>query len=220
MKKTNYIPAQGGKFLDWTKVLMAYVMLHGTSWRLDPAMWAELEILLREYEQAYEKAEAPNRGSVDVLVKNEKRRALEKAIRQFVKEYLMNNHLVTDEDRKQMGLPIHDTKPTQSPVSAKSPFATTKSATPGVIEFHFGNQDGKKGNKEEGEYRVEMAWAILEVKPLDWEELVHSSFATRSPLKLSFKGTERGKTLYFALRWENTRGEKGPWSEMMTTIIP
>jgi hypothetical protein len=220
MKRADYIPASSGKFLEWVKVLIAYLILHGMSWRLDPDMWAELEVMLREYEQAYEKAEAPNRGSVDVLVKNEKRDALKKAIRQFVKEYLINNHLVTDEDRKQMGLPIHDTKPTPAPVSVKSPSAITKWVAPGVIAFHFGNQEGKKGNKEEGEYRVEMAWAILEVKPLDWDELTHSSFATRSILQLSFKGTDRGKTLYFALRWENTRGEKGPWSEMMTTIIP
>jgi hypothetical protein len=31
---------------------------------------------------------------------------------------------------------------------------------------------------------------------------------------------QRGKTVYFALRWENTRGEKGPWSEIMSAIIP
>jgi hypothetical protein len=31
---------------------------------------------------------------------------------------------------------------------------------------------------------------------------------------------DRGKKLYFALRWENTRGEKGPWSEIHSTIIP
>jgi hypothetical protein len=59
----------------------------------------------------------------------------------------------------------------------------------------------------------------LDEKPKDWEELIHSTFSTRSPFRLSFKGTDRGKVLYFALRWDNTRGEKGPWSEILNVII-
>ncbi|MDR2064240.1 MAG: hypothetical protein LBP85_00815, partial [Prevotellaceae bacterium] len=33
----------------------------------------------------------------------------EKALRQAVKEYLTNNHLVSDEDRDGLGIPIHKT---------------------------------------------------------------------------------------------------------------
>jgi hypothetical protein len=53
-----------------------------------------------------------------------------------------------------------------------------------------------------------------------WSELTHSTFCTRAPLRLTFNGNERGKTLYFATRWENTRSVKGPWSEIMEAIIP
>jgi hypothetical protein len=67
---------------------------------------------------------------------------------------------------------------------------------------------------------MELAWAILPAPTVDWKELIHSSFDTHTPLRLTFDGTERGKTVYFALRWENTRGEKGPWSEIMSAIIP
>jgi hypothetical protein len=35
-----------------------------------------------------------------------------------------------------------------------------------------------------------------------------------------FENDQRGKTVYFALRWENTRGEKGPWSAIQIAIIP
>ncbi|MDR2362267.1 MAG: hypothetical protein LBD91_06005 [Prevotellaceae bacterium] len=33
-------------------------------------------------------------------------------------------------------------------------------------------------------------------------------------------GQHCGKTVYFALRWENTRGEKGPWSDIMSATVP
>ena len=48
----------------------------------------------------------------------------------------------------------------------------------------------------------------------------HSEFDTASPFTLNFQGHERGKTVYFCLRWENTVGEKGPWGEIYSAIVP
>jgi hypothetical protein len=45
-------------------------------------------------------------------------------------------------------------------------------------------------------------------------------FDTKTPVKLSFSGDQRGKTIYFALRWENNVGEKCPCSEIFNAIIP
>jgi hypothetical protein len=52
------------------------------------------------------------------------------------------------------------------------------------------------------------------------EALIHSEFDTASPFTLNFQGHERGKTVYFCLRWENTVGEKGPWGEIYSAIVP
>jgi len=30
---------------------------------------------------------------------------------------------------------------------------------------------------------------------------------------------DAGKTAYYALRWENTRGETGPWSDVVSATI-
>jgi hypothetical protein len=67
---------------------------------------------------------------------------------------------------------------------------------------------------------AEIAWAILDTPPVNWDALTHSSFDTHTPFRLTFGGDQRGKTLYFALRWENTTGEKGPWNEIQNAIIP
>jgi hypothetical protein len=44
--------------------------------------------------------------------------------------------------------------------------------------------------------------------------------AEHTPLMLSFSGDERGKTFYFAMHRENTRGEKCPWNEIQSIVIP
>jgi hypothetical protein len=47
-----------------------------------------------------------------------------------------------------------------------------------------------------------------------------SIFDTRTPFTFAFDEFQRGKTVYFCLCGEKTRGEKGPWSEIISVIIP
>jgi hypothetical protein len=88
------------------------------------------------------------------------------------------------------------------------------------VEIHVTDSASRRKAKPAGVHGFETAWAILDAPPTTWEQLVHSSFCTRTPLRISFEGDKRGKTLYFALRWENTRGVKGPWTTIFTAIIP
>jgi len=44
--------------------------------------------------------------------------------------------------------------------------------------------------------------------------------ASRTPFTLHFEETERGKTVYVALCWQNERGITGAWSEFKSAIIP
>jgi hypothetical protein len=46
------------------------------------------------------------------------------------------------------------------------------------------------------------------------------AFDTRSPYTFRFEENQRGQTVFFCLRWENTTGQKGPWSEIVSAIIP
>jgi hypothetical protein len=35
-----------------------------------------------------------------------------------------------------------------------------------------------------------------------------------------YSETERGKPVYYAGRWQNEKGEKGPWGDIVSAIIP
>jgi len=41
----------------------------------------------------------------------------------------------------------------------------------------------------------------------------------RPNVRADFKAHDRGKTPVYTLRWVNTRGEKGPWSEIATATV-
>jgi hypothetical protein len=51
-------------------------------------------------------------------------------------------------------------------------------------------------------------------------DLLHSAFATRSPLELTFDEDERRKRVYFAVRWESGTVKKCPWTDIFSAIIP
>ena len=52
------------------------------------------------------------------------------------------------------------------------------------------------------------------------DELSESELATRSPHEKTFAPGDRGRYFSVAGRWQNRRGEKGPWSEIVSIIIP
>ncbi|MDR1053035.1 MAG: hypothetical protein LBL39_02575 [Planctomycetaceae bacterium] len=134
---------------------------------------------------------------------------------------LKESPLVTDEDLISMGLPSRSSGRTPSPVAKNFPGYEIDSSMIRRLGIHFFDLSKKATRgKPDGQHGAEICWAILDTPPTDVSELTNSSFSTRSPLILDFKESQRGKTIYFCLRWENTRGEKGPWSEIYNTIIP
>lgn len=63
-------------------------------------------------------------------------------------------------------------------------------------------------------------YAVSDTPVTGQAELPLSRLATRSPVNLIFEPKQRGKTVYIAARWQNRRGELGPWSEIVSAIIP
>jgi hypothetical protein len=156
-----------------------------------------------------------------VREKQEERKIYESQLRKFIKSYLTYNPLLTDHLRKDMGLPIHKTTRTPAPVATEAPDMDIDTSVIGRLIIHFFEKGGKhKKNKPEGQHGIEIRWMISDTHPNRWDDLTHSEIDTNSPHTLAFENYERGKTIYFALRWENTRGEKGPWSEISSAIIP
>ncbi len=45
------------------------------------------------------------------------------------------------------------------------------------------------------------------------------TMTTRPTLRTDFRAADGGKTAVYMLRWVNTRGEKGPWSDVTTATV-
>ncbi|MDR1344997.1 MAG: hypothetical protein LBJ39_06550, partial [Tannerellaceae bacterium] len=74
--------------------------------------------------------------------------------------------------------------------------------------------------KPYGQHGVEIKWGLSDKPVTNPDDLPYSLFDTASPYTLSFNPDDYGKTVYIALRWENNRGEKGPWSAVQRVNVP
>ena len=63
-------------------------------------------------------------------------------------------------------------------------------------------------------------WGIFDAPPAEPDDLTNHTMASRTPHTLQFTEEERGRTVYVALRWQNERGNTGPWSDIKSTVVP
>jgi hypothetical protein len=216
----DYIPHSDGAFLEWAKTLVAYVNPKLATFNIPAGVLTPIQTQLTAYEAAFGAAQNPNRGKVDVLNKNETKTALESSLRGFIKAYIAYNPAVSDADKESMGLPLHD--PSRSPVPPPStiPELELDSSIIRQVTVHFKDNGSDKRGKPHGVHGIELRWSLLEAAPASVEDLKNSAFDTASPYTFSFDEKDRGKVLYICPRWENNKGEKGPWGEIVKAIIP
>jgi hypothetical protein len=218
----DYLPEKDRDFLGWTKHFLSNLSPIKVRVSFPENEYTKLGTECTDFEQKLEIADNPvTRTSVTVEAKNISRELLRSDLRVDIKAYLTYNPAVTDDDRKAMGLPVHKTTRTPAKIANRPPDFDVDTSVAGRITIYFFEKNGNhKKAKPEGQHCIEMVWVISDIPPTKWKELIHSTIDTKSPLTLEFENDERGKTLFFALRWENTRGEKGPWSEIQRAIIP
>jgi hypothetical protein len=156
---------------------------------------------------------------VDTEAKNDAKKAAKKVSASFVNQYLRFPP-VTDEDRTAMRIPNKDTHPTPIPVPGDIPEVEAQTPLPRVLRFRFRRWGMKRWGKPKNVHGMELVWVILDTPPTEIEQLIHSAFATKSPLELTFKESERGKHVYYAVRWETGTVKKGKFSEIFSAIVP
>jgi hypothetical protein len=220
MKATHYIPRKDMDFSTWTQNFLNVLGKQRESLGFPEEEYEHLTALYADFSQKYETANQPvSRTKTAVLGKTKARGVLEKTLQQDVKEFLAYNRKVSDADRDNLGLPIHKTKRNPAPVATTIPFVQVVLNLIRHLRFDFSGSETSK-SKPAGLHGMELAARIGGEKSASLHDLTRLYFDTHSPLVIEFEEEERGKIFWYAVRWENTTGEKGPWSEIMSVVIP
>jgi hypothetical protein len=63
-------------------------------------------------------------------------------------------------------------------------------------------------------------YADGDTPPATAEDLPKNRFTRRKKEIFEFSPADVKKTAYFCIRYENSKGEAGPWGPMITAVIP
>jgi hypothetical protein len=174
----------------------------------------KLKALLADYIAAATACDSPNAGPIDREARQEKRDALEPAIRKIKNVYIDGdpNDVVTNEIRMKFGLPPKDVIHTPvEPPKEIPPFTLESGGYLQVTVSHPAKPLRYNG--------AVMFYKVSEEPIIDPKDLTSSKLLTRVKETLVFTVSDKLKTLYAALCWENEKGQLGPLSPIQTIGI-
>lgn len=94
-------------------------------------------------------------------------------------------------------------------------------STRGILRLFYADQTTPNSRaKPPGVQGCEIREQIGGTPPTNPNTMAYLATETRMPYRADFEPEDIGKTVYFALRWVNTRGEPGPWSQVYPAIVP
>jgi hypothetical protein len=217
---SSYIPTKDALFGPWANNLITFAQDNAVRLSIPALAFSGLTIYYNSWVTDFEKCQSPSRTAADITKKKDDRKMLETSLRTFVNQHIRYNPAVTHSDLTNMGLPIPDPTHTPVPPPSSIPEAEVKTPHPMVVEIHFHDEGSAKRGKPEGVQGAKIVYALLDAPPATEEELTLSAFDPRSPFTLTFEENQRGKSLYFALHWENAKGQAGPWSVIQKASVP
>jgi hypothetical protein len=221
MNREKTILKVDAAFHQGQKIIIEAVSTHVAEWNI-PAEWFNDHVLpaQAEWTAAWLDYQNPQTRTKQLtFLKREKRSVLEKLLRQLVQLLRYNPSVSTDELRA-MGIAIRPSHRTSIAVPSTTPESETDTSLIRHLIIHFRDTGSHSAAKPHGVHAVEIAWGLLDSPPQNMDAFPHRNQDTHTPFRLAFEEYERGKTVFFALRWVNTKGETGPWSELHSAIIP
>ncbi|GBU23360.1 hypothetical protein R80B4_03277 [Fibrobacteres bacterium R8-0-B4] len=229
MYKHDYIPDNNDDLLRFVAKIRAYAAPEACARMNAPPPDSVVDpSLIDRFAAALENAKKPNRGKIDVAAKAEARAALVKKCREYIQGFLARNPFVTDADRREMGLRVRDAVPT--PVNAPAIQAIGEVFCPGrgLVEIRNIHPVGADAGAK-ADYGVRLCYGILgaadgrdkfriSARPNTGDDLPHSVFTRKKKHRFDFSA-DRGAQAFFCLRYENSKGQAGPWGDVVETFV-
>jgi len=217
----DYVPANDESLLDWARQLNACATANYSRWGVEsPA--ALIAEPLAVFSAAMERSSNPNRGKIDVLEKNEAKKTLVKACRTYVQGFLARNPHVTNGDRETMGLHVYDVTHTPIAQPEARPVGTIRLKGTGAFDIHIA-PDRDISAEKKSYYGCKIAYELFEhgaPPPTSEKQLAEGRFVRRKKASFVFQPQDSGKRAFFTMRYENSKGDAGPWCQIFSVLIP
>jgi hypothetical protein len=153
-------------------------------------------------------------------LKNATRKEAEVVYAELVRMIRANEN-TTDAERIALEIaPVKTTAHEPLPVTNTAPVLNFVIAVAMQILIYFREKDAKRKGLPIGAEGIEFRWAVLDHDTKNIEELTNIEYLTKGQFLLKFKQEDRGKFVRLAARWRSPSGEMGPWTLVISVMIP
>jgi len=223
METKDYIPTTDKGFDTFQDDLIKGVLPNLSTWKIPQEEFDVLLPLQTDWNTAWGKAKnKKTRNSGDVEAKDEALKLYEKAIREFVQQWLAPNKKVSNEQLIKLGLTPRNTGSSERPEIKDAPDVSFSAKSGAVIEVKCRmKQDSSRASIHPDADGAELCYKIGQPAPKNEEECVKSIVITKATYSLKLKLADASKKIYGYARWVNLSDEKksGPFSKQAATVI-
>jgi hypothetical protein len=134
---------------------------------------------------------------------------------QIMINFRLKNPKISKARLRELGVYIPDGIRTPKPRPTTYPSFQIIQKGAGMLGIIYREGTGRKGSKLPEVAGARVYYGVPGAPPAEQKELLASVFATPCPHTITFRETDSDKRAYFALQWENSKGEESPWSEII-----
>jgi len=217
MPTSATFPRKEADLNSYFQIVVAFLIANATRLLVSAANKAAITAQLATWNTAYPLAQNPDTSTKTAIDnKNIARDELVTTLRSIYKDIPYS--VLTPQDRNTLGITEPSTSRTPAPVPSTKPAGTVDTSKRLAHTINFYDSEGTGIAKPDG-VRGCQIWLKIGSPATSPKELDYLATDTKTPYTHEFEGEDAGKMVYYWLRWENTRGETGPWSEPIQATV-
>jgi hypothetical protein len=235
MKHNDWLPSKRMDQLAMAKAWKSVLATKGASWQITDADIAEFGDLYDDADSWFEQTKTIDRTSSITVRCNAAFSALISFMRNLKARKFFSPPL-TDIDYNDLGLNMPDTVKNTAAIPLGMAIGEISLSTPTLLTLTMKHVAGSVIDPKT-DYGFQIYYGILPPGGATPEEIVTTRrYLTKVPTKgddlpinqftrrrketLVFSAEDSGKTAYFCIRIENSKGQSGPWGPMFKALIP
>jgi hypothetical protein len=221
MARNDWIPGREQDIVDlckkWKRTLKDPAKAAAYGWDADDA--AAVLAMISAFLTAREAYEADN-STARRLAKDEAKEKAIDAMRDFANTSIRFNKKMDDVAKLDMGIHPQDTTPTHhAPPKSQPDIVVENTSNHFQHRIRALNPETGKASKPADAYGVRYAWQVGGGRPASGEDLPKSKFNRSATHVVIHTEADKGKTVFYAVCYENGRGDVGPWSPVEEAVI-
>jgi hypothetical protein len=218
----DYIPAPDAEFDGWQANWVTFAVANAVALGLDPVIdIPAIQLAQTAWDTDYDAHLTAQAAAQAARAAKDTERAAYVAMLRSFSQQIQKRTGTTDAQRGGLGITIPDTEPTPVPAPITAPVLNivTAERLRHVVEASKTIDEGGGAGKPSGVRGVQLWRKIDDPAPVTEEDFEFVAEFTRTRMTLDYQMSQGGLTVYYQARWVSTRGETGPWGELVSATL-